>query len=153
MAQQKNILISACLIGVCCRYDGRSKPCPEILEQIGLDNRLIPICPEQLGGLSTPRVPCEILDGEGIDVWTMGARVCDEQGQDYSIAYRKGAEETLRIAQLLKVSEAWLMSKSPSCGCGQIYDGSFSGILRNGDGVCTALLKQHGIAVRSIKFK
>lgn len=151
MDEQKKILVSACLLGICCRYDGRSKPSQEVLAQIGFKNNFIPICPEQWGGLSTPRVPCEIVGGDGADVWRMHAKVCDCQGQDYSSAYRKGAEEVLRIAKVFQATEAWLMSKSPSCGCGQIYDGSFSGRLHNGDGVCTALLKQHGLAVRSIK--
>lgn len=130
------IIVSACLLGCSCRYDGKSKPCEQIIS-LASRHCLIPVCPEQLGGLATPRPPAEI----------MGKRVINNQGHDVTQAYEKGAMEALKLYQALGCQMAILKSRSPSCGCGQIYDGSFSGALRPGDGVTAALLKQHGIRV------
>ena len=130
------ILVSACLLGCSCRYDGKSKPCGQILS-LSSRHCLIPVCPEQLGGLATPRPPAEI----------MGKRVINNQGHDVTQAYEKGAMEALKLYQALGCQMAILKSRSPSCGCGQVYDGAFSGALRPGDGVTAALLKQHGIRV------
>lgn len=132
----KKVLISSCLLGTACRYDGRSVPCVEILAYIQ-KVQCIPICPEILGGLPTPRVPCE----------RQGQRVISLQGVDTTVAYQKGARETLRLAKMFHCEAALLKEKSPSCGCGQIYDGSFSKKLIQGDGVATELLKKNGIAV------
>lgn len=130
------ILVSACLLGTACRYDGKSVPCASLLEQLdGL--RLIPVCPEQLGGLPTPRIPCE----------RQGQRVVSKTGTDTTQQYQRGAQEALRLAKLFGCKAALLKERSPSCGCGQIYDGSFSKTLVGGDGVTAELLKQHGIAV------
>lgn len=130
------ILVSACLLGTACRYDGKSVPCASLLEQLdGL--RLIPVCPEQLGGLPTPRIPCE----------RQGQRVVSKTGTDTTQQYQRGAQEALRLAKLFDCKAALLKERSPSCGCGQIYDGSFSKTLVGGDGVTAELLKQHGIAV------
>lgn len=130
------ILVSACLLGTACRYDGKSVPCASLLEQLdGL--RLIPVCPEQLGGLPTPRIPCE----------RQGQRVVSKAGTDTTQQYQRGAQEALRLAKLFGCKAALLKERSPSCGCGQIYDGSFSKTLVGGDGVTAELLKQHGIAV------
>lgn len=130
------ILVSACLLGTACRYDGKSVPCASLLEQLdGL--RLIPVCPEQLGGLPTPRIPCE----------RQGQRVVSKTGTDTTQQYQRGAHEALRLAKLFGCKAALLKERSPSCGCGQIYDGSFSKTLVGGDGVTAELLKQHGIAV------
>lgn len=130
------ILISACLLGVCCRYDGQGKANPAAVR---LADRctLIPVCPEQLGGLATPRPPAEIRDG----------RVVTRLGDDVTDAYRRGAEETLRLARLLHCETAVLKERSPSCGCGAIHDGTFSGGLTAGDGVTAALLKSAGLRV------
>ncbi len=141
------ILVSACLLGVRCRYDGASKP-DERAIALFRSGGAIPVCPEQLGGLTTPRVPCEIAAGSGEDVLDGRARVVDAQSVDRSAAFVRGAEETLRIAQAAGIVSAWLKSKSPSCGCAAIYDGRFAETLRPGDGVTTALLKRHGIDVR-----
>lgn len=130
------ILVSACLLGVCCRYDGKSVPCPAVLA-LAKHHSLIPICPEQLGGLPTPR-PC---------AERIGDRVCNKEGVDVTEQYRRGADEALRIAQLFSCDCAILKEKSPSCGCGWVYDGSFSGNLTKGMGVCAALLTAHGISV------
>lgn len=130
------ILISACLLGVCCRYDGKSVP-QETACCLAEKYQLIPVCPEQLGGLSTPRAPSERRDGG----------VFTNAGGDVTAAYCRGAEEALRLARLFGCKRAVLKERSPSCGSGQIYDGSFSGTLTQGDGVTAALLKQNGIAV------
>ncbi|MBE5782888.1 MAG: DUF523 domain-containing protein [Clostridiales bacterium] len=130
------ILVSACLLGCSCRYDGKSKPSHRVL---ALRNKhtLIPVCPEQLGGLPTPRPPAEI----------QGEKVISNQGADVTAAYQKGAREALFLYETLGCQLAILKSRSPSCGCGQVYDGAFSDALRPGDGVTAALLKQHGIRV------
>lgn len=132
----KTVLVSACLLGVACRYDGKSVPCNELLEQLG-SFCVVPVCPEILGGLPTPRIPCE----------RKGTRVISAQGVDTTPQYEKGAQETLRLAKLTRCQAALLKERSPSCGCGQIYDGSFTKKLVQGDGVTAALLKQQGIAV------
>ena len=130
------ILVSACLLGVCCRYDGQSKACPAVLELLK-DHELIPVCPEQLGGLPTPRPPAEI----------QGDRVINREGIDVTAQYKKGAEEAARLYQLLRCDCAVLKARSPSCGCGEIYDGSFSGTLVPGDGITAQALKRLGIRV------
>ena len=130
------ILISACLLGCPCRYDGKSKPNDTVLALME-QHTLIPICPEQMGGLATPRVPAE-RRGDG---------VFTETGGDVTAQYRRGAEEALRLAKLYGCTHAILKERSPSCGSGQIYDGSFSRTLTDGDGVTAALLKENGITV------
>lgn len=130
------LLVSACLLGIRCRYDGGCKPIP-CLKELNEKYTLIPVCPECLGGLSTPRVPAERI----------GNRVLTREGTDVTANYRAGAEETLRIAEMTGCTVALLKARSPSCGCGEIYDGTFSGNLCPGDGVTAALLKEHGITV------
>jgi len=130
------ILVSACLLGCPCRYDGQSKPCAALLE-LQKTHTLIPVCPEQMGGLATPRPPAE-RQAEG---------VFTEAGADVTAQYRRGAEEALRLCRLYGCDCAVLKEKSPSCGSGQIYDGSFSRKLTAGDGVTAALLKENGISV------
>ncbi len=132
----KNVLVSLCLLGVCCRYDGQSKP---VALNIPDDWRLIPVCPEQMGGLPTPRCPAE---RQG-DVWMT------EDGRDVTENYRRGAEETLKIADIFRCDTAILKAKSPSCGCGRIYDGTFTKTLTDGDGATAELLKKHRIKVFS----
>ncbi len=135
---QVPILVSACLLGTPCRYDGAGKPDARILS-LAATRRLIPVCPEQLGGLATPRPPAE----------RVGARVCASNGADVTGAFFRGAQETLRLARLLGCKTAILKSRSPSCGSRQIYDGTFTGTLVSGEGVTTALLRQNGLAVYS----
>lgn len=131
-----NILVSACLLGVNCRYSAVPAPSPEVT---ALRERhvLIPVCPEQLGGLPTPREPAELRDGG----------VFSKSGRDVTGAFRRGAEQTLLLARLCGCRCAVLKERSPSCGCGRIYDGSFTGTLTDGDGVTAGLLKANGIAV------
>ena len=130
------ILISACLLGVCCRYDGASKPHPLAVE-LAEKHELIPVCPEQLGGLETPRPPAE----------RQGKAVIAKNGADVTEQYRRGAEEALKLCRLLGCEAAVLKERSPSCGSGEIYDGTFTGTLIAGDGVTAELLKAHGIPV------
>ena len=129
-------LCSACLLGVKCRYDGTSKPNKKVLALLEKEV-LIPVCTEQLGGLAIPRDPAE----------RCGDAVVTRQGQDVTEKFIRGAEEVLRIAKLFSVEEVIFKQRSPSCGCGKIYDGSFSGKIISGDGVTAALLKDNGIKV------
>ena len=131
-----NLLISACLMGVKCRYDGKTKPLP-CLKQLMDAYTLVPVCPEVLGGLPTPRVPAERI----------GDKVITQDGRDVTANYEQGAQQALRMAQMTGCTTALLKERSPSCGSGVIYDGSFSGGLCPGDGVCGALLKSNGIHV------
>ena len=131
-----NILVSACLLGCACRYDGGSKPCAAV-RALAARHTLIPVCPEIYGGLPTPRTPCEIV----------GDRVLSKDGADRTDAYRRGASEALRLAGALGCRAALLKARSPACGSGEVYDGSFSGTLTAGDGVAAAVLSAAGIAV------
>lgn len=130
------ILISACLCGLRCRYDGKSIYY-EKLDQLNQAHTLIPVCPEILGGLPTPRPPAEIQHH----------RVMTCLGTDVTPQYKKGAEEALKIAKMLHCSCAILKERSPSCGCGKIYDGTFSKTLKSGDGITAGILKQAGIKI------
>lgn len=134
------IIVSACLAGYRCRYDGKTVPDDTIVDLVRNGNG-IPVCPEMLGGLPCPRVPSErTADGE---------RVVTKEGADVTEAFRRGADETLRLAQLYGCTRAILKARSPSCGKGTVYDGTFSGTLREGDGVTAELLMKHGITVES----
>ena len=130
------ILVSACLLGCACRYDGQSKPYP-LARELARRGLAVPVCPEQLGGLPTPRKPSE----------RQGERVVMNDGRDVTTEYRRGAEEALCLARLYGCTAAVLKEKSPSCGSGRIYDGTFSGTLTDGDGVTAELLKENGIKV------
>ncbi len=132
----ESILVSACLLGVACRYDGKSKPDPTVKELIKKYN-LIPVCPEIFGGLPTPRPASEIY----------GSKVISSTGDDVTENYKRGAEETLRLAKLFNCKKAVLKEKSPSCGFGKIYDGTFSKTLIDGKGVTAALLSENGIKI------
>jgi len=136
MNTTKPILVSACLLGTPCRYDGSGKADARLLK-LGAKRQLIPVCPELLGGLPTPRPPAE----------RVGARILDRSGADVTAAYLRGAQETLRLARLLGCKTAILKARSPSCGAGQIYDGTFSGTLVAGQGITAALLTQNGVTV------
>jgi len=135
---KKKLLISACLIGDRCRYDGRSKPHPKI-ESIREKFDLFPVCPEVLGGLKTPRLPCEMREN----------RVIRKDGQDLTTSYLTGAETVLNLAKKENISLALLKEKSPSCGKNFIYDGTFSKKLISGMGVCAKLLSENKIEIFS----
>ena len=140
MNETDPILVSACLLGVPCRYDGTGKA-DERIVALAKTRRLIPVCPEQLGGLPTPRPPAE----------RNGTRVLTRDDRDVTVPFLRGAEETLRLARLFSCRIAILKASSPSCGSGQIYDGCFCGRLIPGDGMTAALLKQDGLTVLSEK--
>ena len=134
----KRILVSACLLGLPCRYDGRSRPhavMQTLLDTEGIE--WIPFCPEQAGGLPTPRPASEVC----------GMRVINCEGLDVTDAYRRGAEGALTLCRLFSVDLAVLKERSPSCGSGEIYDGSFRRKLIEGDGITTRLLRENGIPV------
>ena len=138
-------LVSACLVGIRCRYDGGSKPNKEIIKMFK-EGKLIPLCPEQLGGLTTPREPAELM-GDGLEVLEGEARVLTKSGKDVTAQFLRGAKETLKIVKLLGIKEAILKQRCPSCGCGLIYDGSFTGKFIKRDGVTAALLKLNGVNI------
>ena len=138
----KRLLVSACLLGQPVRYDGQSKPMPDArLERWATEGRLVPFCPECAAGLPTPRPPAERHD----------TRVVTRDERDFTTAFVRGAEETLRLSRLFSCRIAILKANSPSCGSGQIYDGCFCGRLIPGDGMTAALLKQEGLTVLSEK--
>ncbi len=133
-------MVSACLLGLSTRYDGKSKPCQSVLSLLER-HVLVPFCPEQLGGLPTPREKSEIQGGKG---YAEGVRVVTESGRDVTENYIRGALETLKLARLFKPDLIILKSKSPACGLGEVYDGTFSGKLVKGDGVTAYHLKREG---------
>ncbi len=130
------LLVSACLLGLCCRYDGQSRADGNVLALLKA-HTLVPVCPEQLGGLPTPRCPCEIR----------GDRVIARDGTDRTAEYQRGAEEALRLCRLFSCEAAVLKARSPSCGAGRVYDGTFTGTLWAGNGITAGLLIQNGIPV------
>jgi uncharacterized protein YbbK (DUF523 family) len=141
-------IVSACFAGIHCRFDGRHNRIDEILEMIRR-GEAVPVCPEQMGGLATPRPPAEIVGGDGEDVLDGKAKVVDNQGRDVTEAFLRGAYEALAVAKAVGAEEAILKERSPSCGSCTIYDGTFSGMKKPGAGVTAALLRRHGIRVVS----
>jgi uncharacterized protein YbbK (DUF523 family) len=133
------LLVSACLLGVPCNHRGLGNPSQAVIE-LGRDRRLIPICPETVGGLPTPRPAAEIQpDG----------RVRTADGVDVTDAYRRGADAAVALARAVGAEEAVLKARSPSCGCHEVYDGTFSRRLVAGEGVTARALGEAGIALRS----
>lgn len=135
--RKEPILVSACLLGVNCRYDGKNGKKEDILALMN-QFHLIPICPEQLGGMKTPRPPAER---------TGKVSVMDQSGQDVTAFFKRGAMETLKIAEIYGCKRAILKERSPSCGHGSIYDGTFSRKTVPGSGVTAELLNENGINV------
>jgi len=134
----ENLLVSACLLGFNCKYNGGNNALPaEALEKLRRQYRLIPVCPETAGGLPVPREPSE----------RRGERVINRAGQDVTAEFQKGAELAAALARRFQIRKALLKSNSPSCGSGSIYDGSFSGTLTVGDGVTSEFIKSEGIEV------
>lgn len=130
------LLVSACLLGTPCRYDSKSKADAHVLA-LAEKYELIPVCPEQLGGLPTPRTPSE----------RCGERIMTQDGRDVTDSYRRGAEAALRLCLANGCAAAILKERSPSCGCGEIYDGTFSHTVVPGNGVTAELLLAHGVKV------
>ena len=139
-------IISACLVGLDTRYDGKNSFSKVFFDMVK-EGKAVPFCPEQAGGLTTPRLPSEISGGDGNAVLMGKAKVISKDGQDVTDSFIKGAKQVLKFAELLGVKKAILKSKSPSCGCEKVYDRSFCGILRDGMGVTAAYLKDNGIEV------
>lgn len=134
-------LVSSCLAGVNCRYDGGNSKNNVICKLVKL-GEAIAICPEQLGGLPTPRTSCEIvIDKSG------NKKVISKEGKDFTKEFLEGAEKTLAIAKAIGIKKAILKSKSPSCGCKFVYDGTFSGNLIEGNGLAAELLIKNDIKV------
>lgn len=132
-----NILISACLLGVACRYNGTGILVSEEIKELIRQHTLIPVCPEQLGGLCTPRPPVELHED----------RAMTKDRYDVTEAFQKGADMTLAQARLYQCSYAILKENSPSCGSSHVYDGSFCGRIIEGQGITAALLRNEGITV------
>ena len=143
-------LCSACLLGVeCASYGGDFKD--EKVVELAEEETMIPVCPEQLAGLATPRPIQEIQNATGEDVLDGNGRVENIEGEDVTEEFLKGARETLKIAELTGATEWIAKSESPSCGCGEINDGTFSESFIEGDGVAVALLKRNGVQVQTEK--
>ena len=143
------ILVSACLAGLATTHAGVAKPNSHVMELVR-QGRAILVCPEQLGGLPTPRLAAEIVDGaSGPEVLAGEGRVVDTSGADVTAQYLRGAREALKAARLAGSTKAILKARSPSCGKDRIHDGTFSGVLRGGSGVTAALLEQSGLEVLS----
>ncbi|MBS2032470.1 MAG: DUF523 domain-containing protein [Deltaproteobacteria bacterium] len=144
----QRILVSACLLGERVRYDGRdAAPATDVLARWVREGRVVSICPEVAGGLPVPRPAAEIQGGSGVDVLAGKATVARKDGSDVSAQFLSGAQAALDVAQANGVRMAILKARSPSCGKGEIHDGTFSKVRKPGDGVTAALLAQHGIAV------
>lgn len=140
MAPGSVMLVSACLVGVLCRFDGRSS-LDERVVRLARQYRLVPVCPEQLGGLPTPREPVELQHGRAISA----------DGQDMTDMFRRGVEQVMRIALVTGARGALLQPRSPSCGVRQVYDGTFSGRLIPGRGMLAAALDQAGCRLFSLE--
>lgn len=145
------ILVSACLIGVDCKYNGGNNKNDKLINYLKNKN-IVPVCPEQLGGLCTPRIPAEIVGGSATDVINGKAKVINKEGLDVTKEFLKGAYETLKICRNLGINKAILKEKSPSCGSNQVYDGSFKSNLIDGYGITAALLIKDGIDLKSEKY-
>jgi uncharacterized protein YbbK (DUF523 family) len=130
------IIVSACLAGVECRYNGKAFPIPMVVDMVR-KGQAMPLCPEILGNLPIPRLSAEQCDG----------KIFSSDGYDVTVDYVTGAKIALRIAKLVDSKKAILKSKSPTCGCGMIYDGTFSGKLIAGEGVFSKMLKQENVEV------
>jgi len=142
------ILVSACLLGIFSKYDGGSNLQP-LLAKYSHRGQFLPVCPEQLGGLPTPRPPAEIIDGCGGDVLTGACKVINQAGEDMTRPFCRGAQEVAALAASFPITAAILKERSPSCGVNQIYDGSFSHVVKKGQGVTASRLKRLNIPVYS----
>lgn len=141
-------IVSACLVGKACKYDAghnRNEAVIDFLKK----HEWIALCPENLAGLGTPRPRTEIQEGTGAEVLCAKAKVINEHGEDVSAAFVRGAQELLHVCQSENVEAAILKARSPSCGFGTIYDGSFSGRIKKGNGVSAEVLWQQGIAIQT----
>lgn len=143
-------LVSACLAGIHCTYNGSAK-LKRRIRKMARDGTALPVCPEIMGGSSVPRRTCEILGGDGGDVLAGRARVVTPEGRDITPVLVRGARDSLKLARAFGIRKAILKSRSPSCGAGLIYDGTFRRRLVKGDGVTAALLRRNKIRVYTEK--
>ena len=141
-------LVSACLLGTCCNHEGRGSARPRV-QALAESARLVPICPEAVGGLGTPREAAEIVGGDGGDVLDGTARVMTGSGVDVSTAYRRGAGAAVEVARATGATRAILKARSQSCGADAVYDGTFTRTQHRGPGVTAAALRAAGIDVVS----
>ena len=132
------LLVSACLLGTCCNHEGRHSKRAAV-EALAAEYRLVPICPEVAGGLPTPRAAAEIC----------GDAVVNADGDDVTVEYRRGAQAAVELAAAVDARRAVLKARSPSCGAHQVYDGTFTRTLRDGEGITAAALRAAGLEVRS----
>lgn len=147
------VAVSACLLNIPCQYNGEIASVQLNAEEIrSLDEVLVPLCPEQLSGLSTPRKPVEIQGGTGEDALSGNARVVSEDGEDFTEQFVKGAMIVLEAMNIVGATKMITQRRSPSCSSNGIYDGSFCHKLRPGDGVCAALLRSKGIELIDIEI-
>jgi len=145
-----SVVVSACLAGVPCRYNGRAKPDDEVIALVR-SGKAVAVCAEDLAGMGTPRSPAEIVGGDGHDVLDGTARVITIDGEDVTDAFIFGAETAAALAMQHGATEAILQANSPSCGCGQIYDGTHTGSTTHGDGVFAAALARRRIPITPIR--
>jgi uncharacterized protein YbbK (DUF523 family) len=144
---KEKLLISGCLAGLSCRYDGGSLPHPS-LDDLKMQYDLIPVCPEQTGGLSTPRIPNE-LQASATEILSGRGKVKNQAGEDCTQQFIRGATETVYIVRLLEIKIALLKDGSPSCGKNRVYDGSFSGKSITGRGITAEMLHKEGVDIYS----
>ena len=142
----ERVLVSACLLGLRSRYDAAGKARDDALEL--LDGRIcVPVCPEQMGGLPTPRPKSHLTGGDGWAVLAGKAKVLSDSGQDVTPAFLRGAEECVKLAKLFRATHAYLKQRSPSCGCGVV---AIDGEVREGAGVAAAALEAAGVHIVAI---
>jgi uncharacterized protein YbbK (DUF523 family) len=139
MEDRPALLVSACLLGTCCNHEGTHSRRP-VVEALSEHYRLVPICPEVAGGLSTPRAAAEL---------TSDGRVVTSAGDDVTVEYERGARAAVELAAAVGARRAVLKARSPSCGAHAVYDGSFTRTLRDGEGVTAAALRAAGVEVQS----
>lgn len=140
------ILVSSCLCGEKCKYNGEDNLNVDVMTYLE-QKEIIHVCPEVFGGLSTPRTPAEIVGGSARDVLKGNAKVMTKEGEDVTMAFIRGANKVLQLAKQFHVKQAILKAKSPSCGKGEVYDGSFNQNLIAGNGITAELLLKEGIEV------
>jgi len=145
-SEREVVLVSACLCGVCCRFDGKDDLSDELMDRLA-DCLVVPVCPEQLGGLATPRVPADFRDGSGPEALDGQARLVRRDGVGVTDAFVRGAREALKIAARVGARRAFFHERSPSCGVESVY---VEGSLVPGCGVATALFRRSGIEVTAV---
>ncbi len=142
-SQKDTVLVSGCIVGMHCRYNGSTDVKVDVLQRLKETN-FVPLCPEQLGGLPTPRPRAWISSGDGSDVLSGRSFIITEDGKNVTDNYIRGAKEVELIVKLLGIKFAYMKNKSPSCGFGKIWRGD---TLVDGNGVCAALLAQNNVEV------